>query len=131
LPPSHIASSSNSSMANHNLYALVTGGNRGIGLEVCKQLVERKKPVILTCRKLEAGAMRGTCHVLPRLHCSRRTCTCTRLNLQKRMYLVCDGCFAGKAAAAELSKGVTDVRVMSLDTGSLHERAGSENQGRL
>uniref|UniRef100_A0A383VCV6 Ketoreductase (KR) domain-containing protein n=1 Tax=Tetradesmus obliquus TaxID=3088 RepID=A0A383VCV6_TETOB len=65
-------------MSNHNLYALVTGGNRGIGLEVCKQLVERKKPVILTCRNLEAG----------------------------------------KAAAAELSKNGTDVRVLSLDTGS-------------
>jgi NAD(P)-dependent dehydrogenase (short-subunit alcohol dehydrogenase family) len=50
-------------MANHNLYALVTGGNRGIGLEVCKQLVERKKPVILTCRNVEAGETCGTCHV--------------------------------------------------------------------
>jgi NAD(P)-dependent dehydrogenase (short-subunit alcohol dehydrogenase family) len=35
--------------------ALVTGGNRGIGLEVCKQLVQRGKPVLLACRDLEAG----------------------------------------------------------------------------
>ncbi|KAF6266436.1 hypothetical protein COO60DRAFT_1474854 [Scenedesmus sp. NREL 46B-D3] len=65
-------------MSNLNLYALVTGGNRGIGLEVCKQLVERKKPVILTCRNVEAG----------------------------------------EAAAAELGKSGTDVRVISLDAAS-------------
>lgn len=35
-------------------YALVTGGNRGIGLEICKKLVERGKPVLLTARS--AGA---------------------------------------------------------------------------
>lgn len=36
-------------------YALVTGGNRGIGLEVCKQLVARGKPVLLTCRNSAQG----------------------------------------------------------------------------
>lgn len=36
-------------------YALVTGGNRGIGLEVCKQLVARGKPVLMTCRNPAQG----------------------------------------------------------------------------
>lgn len=36
-------------------YALVTGGNRGIGLEVCKQLVARGKPVLMTCRNPGQG----------------------------------------------------------------------------
>jgi NAD(P)-dependent dehydrogenase (short-subunit alcohol dehydrogenase family) len=35
--------------------ALVTGGNRGIGLEVCKQLVQQGKRVLLACRDVEAG----------------------------------------------------------------------------
>eukprot|EP00877_Chromochloris_zofingiensis_P012949 jgi/Chrzof1/7908/Cz02g40230.t1 len=37
-------------------FALVTGGNRGIGLEVCRKLVEKGKPVILTSRDAAAGA---------------------------------------------------------------------------
>lgn len=37
-------------------YALVTGGNRGIGLEICKQLVARGKPVLLTARSHESAA---------------------------------------------------------------------------
>jgi NAD(P)-dependent dehydrogenase (short-subunit alcohol dehydrogenase family) len=36
-------------------YALVTGGNRGIGLEVCQKLVSRGKPCILTARSLDAA----------------------------------------------------------------------------
>jgi (+)-neomenthol dehydrogenase len=36
-------------------YALVTGGSRGIGLEVCRKLVAKKKPVILTARRLAAA----------------------------------------------------------------------------
>lgn len=36
-------------------YALVTGGNRGIGLEVCRKLVQRGKPVLLTARSAEAA----------------------------------------------------------------------------
>ena len=34
---------------------LVTGGNRGIGLEICKQLVELEHTVILGSRDLEKG----------------------------------------------------------------------------
>ena len=30
---------------------LITGSNRGIGLELCKQLIERGDAVIATCRK--------------------------------------------------------------------------------
>jgi hypothetical protein len=36
-------------------YALVTGGNRGIGLEVCKQLVAKGKPVLFTARNAAQG----------------------------------------------------------------------------
>jgi short-subunit dehydrogenase len=36
-------------------YALVTGGNRGIGLEVCRKLVQHGKPVLLTARSAEAA----------------------------------------------------------------------------
>lgn len=39
-------------------FALVTGGNRGIGLEVCRKLVEKGKPVILTSRDAAAGTQR-------------------------------------------------------------------------
>eukprot|EP01084_Bolivina_argentea_P061531 112462_1 len=35
--------------------ALVTGGNRGIGLAICKQFVENKTNVIMTTRRLENG----------------------------------------------------------------------------
>ena len=34
-------------------HALVTGGNRGIGLEVCRQLAERGMRVFLTARSLD------------------------------------------------------------------------------
>jgi NAD(P)-dependent dehydrogenase (short-subunit alcohol dehydrogenase family) len=34
---------------------VVTGGNRGIGFEICKQLASRGAAVILTARKIEAG----------------------------------------------------------------------------
>jgi NAD(P)-dependent dehydrogenase (short-subunit alcohol dehydrogenase family) len=37
-------------------WALVTGGNRGLGLEICKQLVAAGKPVLLTARNTEQGA---------------------------------------------------------------------------
>jgi NAD(P)-dependent dehydrogenase (short-subunit alcohol dehydrogenase family) len=36
-------------------YALVTGGNRGIGLEICRKLVQRGKPVLLTARSADAA----------------------------------------------------------------------------
>ncbi len=35
--------------------AVVTGGNRGIGLEVCRQLAEKGNRVILTARRRDAG----------------------------------------------------------------------------
>ena len=38
---------------NHNKIILVTGGNRGIGLEICKQLAEQDHKVILTARDAE------------------------------------------------------------------------------
>ena len=36
--------------------SLVTGGNRGIGLEVCRQLAERGHTVLLTARSADAAA---------------------------------------------------------------------------
>src|SRR5215510_5249677 len=35
--------------------AVVTGGNRGIGFEICRQLSGRGATVVLTARKPEAG----------------------------------------------------------------------------
>ena len=34
---------------------VVTGGNRGIGLEICQQLAERGSQIILTARNVESG----------------------------------------------------------------------------
>src|SRR5215468_8968334 len=34
---------------------VVTGGNRGIGFEICRQLATRGAQVVLTARKVEAG----------------------------------------------------------------------------
>ena len=36
--------------------ALVTGGNRGIGLEICRGLLARGMRVVMTCRDAAAGA---------------------------------------------------------------------------
>lgn len=42
-------------MANDKQTALVTGGNRGIGLEVCRQLGEQGMRVVLTARDAKLG----------------------------------------------------------------------------
>ena len=42
-------------LLNDKKIALVTGGNRGIGLEICKQLAKKGILVILTCRKVSEG----------------------------------------------------------------------------
>ena len=39
-----------------NTVSLVTGGNRGIGLQVCRQLAERGHSVLLTARSADAAA---------------------------------------------------------------------------
>ena len=39
----------------NNKIALVTGGNNGIGLEICRQLAQRDITVVLTARSHEKG----------------------------------------------------------------------------
>src|SRR4051812_6530246 len=39
----------------NQIIAVVTGGNRGIGFEICRQLAGRGAQVILTARNAEAG----------------------------------------------------------------------------
>jgi NAD(P)-dependent dehydrogenase (short-subunit alcohol dehydrogenase family) len=43
-------------MSTHKPIVVVTGGNRGIGLEICRQLAARGAQVVLTARQPEAGA---------------------------------------------------------------------------
>jgi NAD(P)-dependent dehydrogenase (short-subunit alcohol dehydrogenase family) len=40
---------------NHQKIALVTGGNRGIGLEICKQLIQKGYAVVMGSRDLKKG----------------------------------------------------------------------------
>ncbi|HXX52538.1 MAG TPA: SDR family NAD(P)-dependent oxidoreductase [Xanthobacteraceae bacterium] len=40
---------------NSSPIAVVTGANRGIGLEFCRQLASRGVQVVLTARKTKAG----------------------------------------------------------------------------
>ncbi len=42
-------------MSTESPIVVVTGGNRGIGLEICRQLAERGAQVVLTARRAEAG----------------------------------------------------------------------------
>ena len=42
-------------MSGTNPIIVVTGGNRGIGFEICRQLAGRGAQVVLTARKPEAG----------------------------------------------------------------------------
>jgi NAD(P)-dependent dehydrogenase (short-subunit alcohol dehydrogenase family) len=42
-------------MTPNNPVIVVTGGNRGIGLEICRQLILRGAHVVLTARKPDAG----------------------------------------------------------------------------
>src|ERR1700732_2751797 len=42
-------------MTEHRPIIVVTGGNRGIGLEICRQLAARGAQVVLTARKRAAG----------------------------------------------------------------------------
>src|SRR4030095_10946724 len=42
-------------MSETNPTIVVTGGNRGIGFEICRQLASRGAQVVLTARKPEAG----------------------------------------------------------------------------
>ena len=42
-------------MGDQSYVAVVTGANRGMGLEVCRQLAERGMRVVLTCREAAKG----------------------------------------------------------------------------
>jgi NAD(P)-dependent dehydrogenase (short-subunit alcohol dehydrogenase family) len=42
-------------MNNHEVVVAVTGGNRGIGYEICQQLAQRGAQVVLTARSAKAG----------------------------------------------------------------------------
>ena len=56
-------------MANQQQIAIVTGGNRGLGKEVCRQLADKGYLVLLTARSLEkserAARQLGNSNLVP------------------------------------------------------------------
>lgn len=59
---------------NMQQYTLVVGGNRGIGLEVVRKLVDVGKPVILTSRDPASGEC--TCGIEHTKLVSTASCAC-------------------------------------------------------
>src|SRR5262249_30302780 len=55
MDPSGYPKGGKTPMTTNNPVIVVTGGNRGIGFEICRQLAGRGARVVLTARQPEAG----------------------------------------------------------------------------